>query len=64
VSAVCSIQLSCEDCVYHVLSTVKQADIIHSEAVVLLSDLGLSKGMGLFSINRNSRVLKMIWQLT
>jgi hypothetical protein len=64
VSAVCSIQLSSEDYVCHVLFSVKQADIIHCEAVVLLSDLGLSNGTGVFSININSRGLKTIWQLT
>jgi hypothetical protein len=32
--------------------------------VVLLSDLGLAKGTGVFSINRNSHGLKTIWQLT
>lgn len=66
-SAVCSIQQSCKDYVCHVSVSVKQeiiiAAIIHREALVLLSDLGLAKGTEVFSINRNSRGPKTIWQL-
>lgn len=67
-SAVCSIQLSCDYYVCHVSASVKLeisiAAIIRCEAVVLLSDLGLAKGTGVFSMNRNSRGTKTIWQLT